>query len=80
MMTGVNMKHRSLSIKMSRGGTERMNWLNLVLERCHVLFHRMRDSYRPERHYMRGPGPRWRATHRTDRPGSSGGKTAGSSR
>ena len=21
------------------------------------------DSYRPERHYMRGPGPRWHARH-----------------
>lgn len=24
-----------------------------------ALFHR----YRPERHYMRGPGPRWHAKH-----------------
>jgi hypothetical protein len=23
----------------------------------------VRDSYRPELHYMRGPGPRWRARH-----------------
>jgi len=22
------------------------------------------DTYRPELHYMRGPGPRWRAKHR----------------
>jgi hypothetical protein len=22
-------------------------------------------SYRPERHYMRGPGPRWHAKHRS---------------
>jgi hypothetical protein len=21
------------------------------------------DEYRPERHYMRGPGPKWRAKH-----------------
>jgi hypothetical protein len=21
------------------------------------------DTYRPERHYMRGPGPAWRAKH-----------------
>jgi hypothetical protein len=21
------------------------------------------DTYRPEQHYMRGPGPRWRAKH-----------------
>ncbi|MBR0874762.1 hypothetical protein JQ633_30700 [Bradyrhizobium tropiciagri] len=29
---------------------------NLVLD--------VRDSYRPELHYMRGPGPKWRAKHR----------------
>jgi hypothetical protein len=23
----------------------------------------MVDSYRPELHYMRGPGPKWRAKH-----------------
>ena len=23
------------------------------------------DPYRPERHYMRGPGPKWRAKHAT---------------
>jgi hypothetical protein len=22
------------------------------------------DPYRPERHYMRGPGPKWREKHR----------------
>lgn len=26
---------------------------------CKQLF----DSYHPERHYMRGPGPKWRAKH-----------------
>ena len=25
----------------------------------------MFDSYRPERHYMRGPGPKWHAKHQT---------------
>lgn len=24
------------------------------------------NPYRPELHYMRGPGPAWRAKHRTD--------------
>lgn len=31
-----------------------------------MLWHRMAErsvSYRPERHYMRGPGPAWRAKH-----------------
>ena len=34
----------------------------------HNLIMDVRDSYRPERHYMRGPGPKWRARHRP-RPG-----------
>jgi len=29
---------------------------NLVLD--------IRDSYRPELHYMRGPGPKWRAKNK----------------
>ena len=28
-----------------------------------ALFAGMFDSYRPELHYMRGPGPKWRAKH-----------------
>lgn len=27
------------------------------------LLRRIRDPYRPELHYMRGPGPKWRAKH-----------------
>ena len=27
------------------------------------LFRTMVDPYRPELHYMRGPGPKWRAKH-----------------
>jgi hypothetical protein len=27
------------------------------------LFRSMVDSYHPERHYMRGPGPKWHAKH-----------------
>jgi hypothetical protein len=30
------------------------------------LIDRATDSYRPERHYMRGPGPKWHAKHRTE--------------
>ncbi len=29
------------------------------------LFRSMIDPYRPEQHYMRGPGPKWRAKHMT---------------
>ena len=28
-----------------------------------TLAHDLFDPYRPERHYMRGPGPKWRAKH-----------------
>jgi hypothetical protein len=30
----------------------------------HNLLMDIRDSYRPELHYMRGPGPKWRAKHK----------------
>jgi len=29
------------------------------------------DSYRPELHYMRGPGPKWRAKHGIAEPGAA---------
>jgi hypothetical protein len=29
----------------------------------HYLVLDVRDSYRPELHYMRGPGPKWREKH-----------------
>jgi hypothetical protein len=28
-----------------------------------TLFRSLTGGYRPERHYMRGPGPKWRAKH-----------------
>jgi hypothetical protein len=33
------------------------------------LWHDLFDSYRPEQHYMRGPGPAWQAKHAAARPG-----------
>ncbi len=30
----------------------------------HGLLRDLFDTYRPERHYMRGPGPKWLAKHR----------------
>ena len=29
------------------------------------------DSYRPEQHYMRGPGPKWRAKHGIAEPAAT---------
>ena len=34
-----------------------------LLELGKTLLRSLTDSYRPERHYMRGPGPKWRAKH-----------------
>jgi hypothetical protein len=28
-----------------------------------LAFNALFDPYRPERHYMRGPGPKWHARH-----------------
>jgi hypothetical protein len=32
------------------------------------LIHDLFDPYRPELHYMRGPGPKWRAKHGITKP------------
>jgi hypothetical protein len=34
-----------------------------IAELRHVFVEQPFDSYRPERHYMRGPGPKWHAKH-----------------
>lgn len=33
---------------------------------------RFRNPYRPERHYMRGPGPKWHAKHTTSLMAAAG--------
>ncbi|MES5487416.1 hypothetical protein QMZ05_32120 [Bradyrhizobium sp. INPA03-11B] len=37
--------------------------LNAIATGWQDLIARIRDPYRPELHYMRGPGPKWRAKH-----------------
>jgi hypothetical protein len=39
--------------------------LDALVEHCRRLIERACDSYHPERHYMRGPGPKWHARHRS---------------
>jgi hypothetical protein len=34
-----------------------------LVSTLHRLTDFMFDRYRPERHYMRGPGPKWHAVH-----------------
>jgi hypothetical protein len=44
----------------------------LVAKLWRELFKSFFDSYRPELHYMRGPGPRWREKHDAASPHGSG--------
>jgi hypothetical protein len=34
-----------------------------IIEMVHDFARDLFDPYRPERHYMRGPGPKWQAKH-----------------
>jgi hypothetical protein len=38
--------------------------LKVMVTGWHRLIRMALDPYRPELHYMRGPGPRWHAKHR----------------
>ncbi len=38
-----------------------------VAQTWRTLTHDLADPYRPERHYMRGPGPKWREKHSNNR-------------
>jgi len=37
--------------------------LDRIVTGWNRLIDRALDGYRPERHYMRGPGPKWHAKH-----------------
>jgi hypothetical protein len=37
--------------------------LNAIITRWHGLIQIARNAYRPELHYIRGPGPKWYAKH-----------------
>ncbi len=41
--------------------------LNVIVAGWHRLVMIAFDPYRPELHYMRGPGPKWHAKHRRHR-------------
>lgn len=41
--------------------SEAMGFLAELTGLLRTLLQGLKDTYRPERHYMRGPGPRWRA-------------------
>jgi hypothetical protein len=59
-----------MAIKRARRSAAREG---LVVDLGHVfqnLTKGLFDTYRPELHYMRGPGPKWHAKH--DHPTSAG--------
>jgi hypothetical protein len=37
--------------------------VNVIMTRWHKLIKSACNPYRPELHYMRGPGPKWHAKH-----------------
>ena len=39
--------------------------LNEIVRSALDLIRDLSNPYRPERHYMRGPGPKWLARHRS---------------
>ena len=39
--------------------------LNVIMTTWHGLIQIARNPYRPELYYMRGPGPKWYAKHRS---------------
>ena len=45
--------------------------LDRIAMEWHRLLDRTLDGYRPERHYMRGPGPKWHAKHRAGEASAS---------
>ena len=47
--------------------------LTEIAIRWHRLVGLARNPYRPEFHYMRGPGPKWREKHVLDRASAGGG-------
>jgi hypothetical protein len=45
--------------------------LSVVAMLWRTLRRDLTDPYRPELHYMRGPGPKWRAKHGARQPGEA---------
>ena len=41
----------------------RLRHITTIIAGCRALIGIISDPYRPELHYMRGPGPKWRARH-----------------
>jgi hypothetical protein len=52
--------------RLNRRSATRDGFLDAIAAACAEFVLALKalfDPYRPERHYMRGPGPKWRAKH-----------------
>jgi hypothetical protein len=49
--------------EITRAGGETPKFFADLANLVHGLVRDLVDPYRPEQHYMRGPGPKWRAKH-----------------
>jgi hypothetical protein len=61
-MTTARSTHRALTARKAQG----LKALGLLAEIANLfrnLTRALLDPYRPELHYMRGPGPKWHAKH-----------------
>lgn len=47
----------------------------VIAELRRVFVEQPFDAYRPERHYMRGPGPKWHAKHDACAPHADASRT-----
>jgi hypothetical protein len=66
---------RSGHLTMAIGLTGGVQTLRRAAAKLRGLIPRaLTDSYRPELHYMRGPGPKWRQLHGAARPELSYGE------
>jgi hypothetical protein len=60
---------RSGHLAMTAALTRNIQTLRRAAAKLRGLLPRtLRDSYRPELHYMRGPGPKWRERHTAAHP------------
>jgi hypothetical protein len=53
-------------VRQNKTGATQDSCLDAIVAACAgfvLAFKTLYDPYRPERHYMRGPGPKWHAKH-----------------
>jgi hypothetical protein len=59
---------KSIAVPTGTAATHAAPGLRAALsDFCRALVRDLLNHYRPEKHYMRGPGPKWRERHGPDR-------------